>query len=286
MTKPTDSTSKALDVLYGARPSEFVALRKKLAAESKSAGDRDASEKILAARRPTATAWAVNHVVRNNPDVVARFTKAVDALRGAQRNMLTARSSVNSSGSADRSELNEVIGELLALAKTALESEDGAWNPATQRRIATSLRTFPMATAENQNRFLSGVLEKDLDTADDDSLLQTTLGLADDEIDERPRHEHVKLVKEKKPHTRAVEPHEADRREDERRKKEEALEAKRAAEDLERRIRVRDRKADDLDRQAERLEARAREAEASAARARSLADAARRDAKKAREAKP
>lgn len=276
----TDASSKALDALYGARPSEFVALRKKLAAEAKAAGDKEASAKILEARRPTATAWAVNHVVRENPDVVMRFTRAVNALRGAQRKMIGARSPDKTSGSADRADLNEVIGELLNLARVALESEDVAWNPGTQRRIATSLRTFPMATPENQNRFLKGLLEKDLDTADDDTLLQTTLGLADDEIADLPHRDHVKVVHEKKPHAPAA--HHAPAKsspathDDERR----------AAEDLDRRIRVRDRRADELDRQADRLEERAKDAEASAARARALADTARNDAKKARDAKP
>jgi hypothetical protein len=278
MTKSIDAVANALDALYAARPSEFVALRKKLSAEAKSAGDKEASAKISEARRPTATAWAVNHVVRENPDVVTRFTEAVDALRGAQRKMLVARSSDKTSGSADRANLNDVIGELLNLARAALESEDVAWNPGTQRRIATSLRTFPMATPENQNRFLRGLLEKDLDMADDDTLLQTTLGLADHEIAELPRREPI--------HHTPARSSAPDRRADELRKKEEAAEAKRAAEDLERRIRVRDRRADELDRHADRLEERAKEAEASAARARALADAARADAKKARDAKP
>jgi hypothetical protein len=285
MTKKTDALENARDALYGARPSDFVALRKKLAAESKSAGDREASEKIIAARRPTATAWAVNHVVRNHPDVVARFTKAVDALRGAQRKMIGARSPVNSSGSADRGALNEEIGELLRLAREALESEDVAWNPAAQRRIATSLRTFPMANAHDQDRFLRGLLEKDLDAADDDTLLQTTLGLADDEIAALPHRDPVR-----EPRPTEGNPSHAEKKSpapvEHRLKKESAEEAKRAAADLERRIRVRDRKADELDRQADRLEARAQEAEASAARARALAGAARRDAKKARSTKP
>jgi hypothetical protein len=275
MTKPTDDVQKALDALYGARPSAFVALRKKLATELKSAGDRDASTAVLAARRPTATAWAMNHVVRENPKVMARFLDAVSALRGAQRKLLGARSPGNSSGSGDRAALNEVIGELLNLAREALESEDVAWNPATQRRIATSLRTFPMANAANQNRFLKGLLEKDLDTADDDTLLQTTLGLADDEVDARPATHHAP-AKSPAP----------DLRERERKKKEEADAARRGAEELERRTKARDRKADELDRQADRLEARAKEAEASAKRARSLADSARTDAEKVRAEKP
>jgi hypothetical protein len=282
MTKPTDDVQKALDALYDARPSEFVALRKKLAAESKSAGDRDASEKIMAARRPTATAWAMNHVMRNHPAVVARLTQAVDALRGAQRKMLGVGSPAKTSGSANRADLNEVTGELIALARAALETEDVAWTPATQRRIATSLRTFPMANAEGREKFLKGRLEKDLDTADDDTLLQTTFGLADDELDELPRPEHVRP----RPHEKKSHPVAVPAKSHEREKKEEADAARRAAEDLERRTRARDRKADELDRQADRLEMRAQEAEASAARARALADSAKKDAQKARAAKP
>ncbi len=282
MTKPNEAVLKALDALYDARPSDFVALRKKLAGELKSAGDCEASAIVAAARRPTATAWAMNHVMRNNPDVVARFTAAVDALRGQQRKMLGVGSSAKTSGSADRAALDEAIAELLGLARAALESEDAAWSPAAQRRIATSLRTFPMANAEDRERFLKGRLEKDLDTADDDTLLQTTFGLADDEIAELPRRD----FSPKPARAESTRARETDRKHEQAREtKSREDEARKAAADLEARIKARDRKADELDRQADRLEARAQEAEASAARARVLADSARRDARNARAAK-
>src|SRR6476660_475911 len=54
----------ALDELYGVEPSAFVATRKKLAADLRAAGDKDGARALLAARRPSTAAWALNQLAR------------------------------------------------------------------------------------------------------------------------------------------------------------------------------------------------------------------------------
>ena len=74
----------ALDELYGVDPAEFVAVRKRLAGELRAAGEKDEAKTLLAARRPTTAAWALNQVSRREPAVVEALLDASRALHAAQ----------------------------------------------------------------------------------------------------------------------------------------------------------------------------------------------------------
>jgi hypothetical protein len=74
----------ALDELYGADPAEFVAVRKQLSASLRAAGDKDGAKQLLAARRPSTSAWALNQVARREPRVVETLLDASRALYAAQ----------------------------------------------------------------------------------------------------------------------------------------------------------------------------------------------------------
>ena len=76
---PTDPLSPALDRLYGAPLEDFVAVRTKLAAELKAAGEAAASKAIAAAPKPTRTAWALNQVSRRQPELPRALLRARDA---------------------------------------------------------------------------------------------------------------------------------------------------------------------------------------------------------------
>jgi hypothetical protein len=56
-------TSSAQDALCGADPSEFVALRKRLAAELRRRGKK--ARRSCSPRRPSTSAWALNQMARN-----------------------------------------------------------------------------------------------------------------------------------------------------------------------------------------------------------------------------
>jgi hypothetical protein len=73
-----------IDGLYGLPPSEFTAARNVAARELRSAGQRDAAERVKALRRPTTAAGAVNRLVREQREEVERFLHAAAALRDAQ----------------------------------------------------------------------------------------------------------------------------------------------------------------------------------------------------------
>lgn len=287
MTKTDDAVSQALDRVYATRPSEFIAERKKIVAELRAAGDRDGAAKVADAHRPTATAWALNHVVRKNPEVVARFTDAIEALRKAQRELLEGKASPNENAKlrAERNELDLRIAELLNLTRQALESENVNWNVATQRRITTSLRMLPSATVEDRERLLKGRLEKDLDLGDEDSLLETALGLGGVEIKRAPAHE---VPKNKLDHTKPTQTKEAkleEQRARERERHEREEQARRAAEQLARE-RAHAQRLKFLERELEHLESKATYAEEAATKARTAAIEARAALEKSKREKP
>ena len=70
MPEPPVALEAALDQLYAADPSEFVAVRKQLASELRAAGDKDGAKELAHARRPSTSAWAVNQLVRRSPQIV------------------------------------------------------------------------------------------------------------------------------------------------------------------------------------------------------------------------
>jgi hypothetical protein len=80
----SEALDAALDELYGVDPSEFVVRRKALAADLRTAGDKQGAKAILAARRPTTVAWALNQVARTEPDLVAELLERSRELEAAQ----------------------------------------------------------------------------------------------------------------------------------------------------------------------------------------------------------
>src|SRR4051794_29313324 len=69
--------------LYAAPPDAFVAGRTRLAKGLRGAGDRPAAAQVAKLAKPSAAAWALNHVARQDADVVAAWLDAAAALRDA-----------------------------------------------------------------------------------------------------------------------------------------------------------------------------------------------------------
>ena len=74
------------DALYGLPPSDFTAARDARAAELKGE-DRDLAAAVKALRKPVAAAWAVDLLVRREPDRVGEVLRVGEALREAQQGM-------------------------------------------------------------------------------------------------------------------------------------------------------------------------------------------------------
>ena len=90
----TDDTSahlaEALRAVYGASPSEFMTVRKELAAAAKADGDALGAKAIGALRKPSMAAWAVNLLARSQPDLVRELVELGARMRGAQARLDTA----------------------------------------------------------------------------------------------------------------------------------------------------------------------------------------------------
>jgi hypothetical protein len=82
MTPGADERSARL---YGLPLEEFTAERNALAAELRAAGDGAGAAAVKSLRKPTAAAWAVNQLVRAEPDLVEALLGAGGELRQAHR---------------------------------------------------------------------------------------------------------------------------------------------------------------------------------------------------------
>lgn len=80
----TTDVSAAADELYGLPAREFTAARDRLAADTRQAGDRELAAAIKKLRRPTASAWYANQLVRRHADQVAELLDTGANLRRAQ----------------------------------------------------------------------------------------------------------------------------------------------------------------------------------------------------------
>lgn len=77
----------AVRELYGVAPADFIARRKQLAAQAK-AGDAAAlAAEVMALRKPTVSAWALNHFTRVDEGLLDAFHAFAEDLREAQRTL-------------------------------------------------------------------------------------------------------------------------------------------------------------------------------------------------------
>jgi hypothetical protein len=81
---PDDAIDAALDELYGVDPGDFVATRKRLAAELRAGGDKGAATDLGSARRPSTAAWALNQLARHQPALVQALLARGRELLAAQ----------------------------------------------------------------------------------------------------------------------------------------------------------------------------------------------------------
>lgn len=74
----------ALTELLGTRPADFVAVRNRLVAELKEAGDADGARRLAKLRRPSLVDWALNVTVREQPELAAEWIAAAETATSAQ----------------------------------------------------------------------------------------------------------------------------------------------------------------------------------------------------------
>ncbi|MCZ8381426.1 hypothetical protein O6P37_21375 [Mycobacterium sp. CPCC 205372] len=81
------ATDQAIDELYRAAPEEFTALRTELAKKAKQGGDAEGAKAISASRKPTTSAWVVNRLIHDDPEVRSRLADLGERLRSAHSTM-------------------------------------------------------------------------------------------------------------------------------------------------------------------------------------------------------
>lgn len=84
-TDPTDElVAEAADELYGLPPEEFTAARDERVRAARSGGDRKLATALSRLRKPTVTAWVLNLLVRDQPEVGEQLVSLGEELRRAQ----------------------------------------------------------------------------------------------------------------------------------------------------------------------------------------------------------
>lgn len=73
----------AIDRLQAVPLESFAAERTRLARELRKGGDRAAAAEVAKSPKPSAPAWALNHIAREDPEVLEEWLNAAEALREA-----------------------------------------------------------------------------------------------------------------------------------------------------------------------------------------------------------
>jgi hypothetical protein len=89
MTPGKREAGGEIDHLFSLDPSEFIAARDELAKRLKADGRGEEAEEIRGLRRPTVAAWAANRLAREQQEEVKELLAAGQALRQAQRKVLS-----------------------------------------------------------------------------------------------------------------------------------------------------------------------------------------------------
>jgi len=125
----------ALDELYGAKFTEFVAERKRLAAEQKRAGDADGAKEIAAATKPVLSAWVVNQLWRtHHEDFEHLFSLSEEVRRATAGNVGKLRSASEA--------LRSAVSALRQPAEEILRGDGHAATDTTLKRVATTLSSL------------------------------------------------------------------------------------------------------------------------------------------------
>jgi hypothetical protein len=153
----TPSSDERIARLYGLPLEQFTAERNALAAQLRVEGDVEGAAAVKALRKPTASAWAVNQIVRAEPELVEALLGAGGELRQAHRQAASGRGAaqLRAAAEAERAAVElllarapEVLGRPLTAALTdsirntlhAGSSDDDARERVRTGTLTTELR--------------------------------------------------------------------------------------------------------------------------------------------------
>ena len=127
-----EAVAAAAAELYAVPLAEFVASRKALAAEARAAAGAPAAKAVLALRKPTLTAWAMNLVPRGDASALAELVGLGARMRAAQSRLDTdLLTSV-------RGERDAALTAYVASVVAAVEGEGGSLSAAARDEVRAS----------------------------------------------------------------------------------------------------------------------------------------------------
>jgi hypothetical protein len=152
------------DELYREHPENFVATRDRLVKELRADGDRDEAERLKKLRRPTATAWLINRVALDSPELLDGFAEASRAVEDAQRRALQGDEEATiewRTAAAREREATAAVGE--AAERVARD----AGHPASPRALELAVETLRAAAGDPglRDRVLGGRVEREQSAA-------------------------------------------------------------------------------------------------------------------------
>jgi len=115
----------AIRTLYGASHDQFVAERKRLSTELKSAGDKAGAAQLAKLPRPSVSAWVVNQLWRRERDAFESLLGAAERVRAGDL--------------AAAGPHRDALAKLRSLAADLLHEAGHAAHEATLRRVGTTL---------------------------------------------------------------------------------------------------------------------------------------------------
>ncbi|MDQ2647686.1 MAG: hypothetical protein M3020_28070, partial [Myxococcota bacterium] len=119
------TAEEAVELLYRAAPERFVAERKRLAAELKSAGDKAAAQKLAALEKPSVSVWVVNQLYREQKKRFEQLLSVAAKLRGGDLSVAA--------------EHREALAEMRRLAAERLRDAGHSASEATLRKVSANL---------------------------------------------------------------------------------------------------------------------------------------------------
>ena len=151
--------------LYGLRPDDFTAARTAAEKQARSAGDRALATAVKGLRRPSASAWAVNLLVRRRAELVEQVVAMGEQLRQAQS--LLQGDALRDLGRQRRQLVAAVTTEVRSLA-----AEEGQrLSDAAARQVEETLQAA-MTDRSAADAVLSGLLAQPLSSTGLDSLAE------------------------------------------------------------------------------------------------------------------
>jgi hypothetical protein len=151
--------AEAAEDLYEVAPDKFTAARNALASRLRREGDRGAADEVKKMRRPSLTAWALNQVARQHPELIENVLEAGGQLREAMQQALSGDASgVRDAQAAERQAIDEAVA-------AGLEVLAGAGHPPSDTAKQRMAGTLHAAVVDDTvaSRLRAGTLDEDRD---------------------------------------------------------------------------------------------------------------------------